>query len=344
VEQVFTFDAAAEDRVADVTLISGSVQGPASGAGPIRPNLTRVTVAGTVHEFVDLFASTSGDEWDHVAIEVAIPAGATELRIHALSAEDGSGRRPASLNWIAALLSLEVPAPELPPLPGKICGLVFCDRDNDGRRDRCEPGIWGIDVTLTCAGPDGVIGTGDDVVRTEKTGKCGLYCFTDVPPGLCVVSIDEADLPSGKGPGKCPLEIEIELLPGECRGGVDFCLRAMPCKAKIGDFVWLDTNKNGRQDCREPGIPRVTVRLLDAKGEVVATTRTSSCGFYSFRELCAGSYTVEVDESTLPRCLVPTKCGAACGDSRDSECGPVVVPVLKGLECIKSVDFGFRRK
>ena len=36
--------------------------------------------------------------------------------------------------------------------------------------------------------------------------------------------------------------------------------------AAIGDFVWLDTNGNGKQDAGEPGIAGVTVKLLDSTG------------------------------------------------------------------------------
>jgi len=83
------------------------------------------------------------------------------------------------------------------------------------------------------------------------------------------------------------------------------------CKlpASIGDRVWNDSNNNGTQDSGEPGINNVTVRLYKDDGDgvfepggddtLVATQVTSGDGDYDFTMLYAGSYWVDVDESTL---------------------------------------------
>ncbi len=83
------------------------------------------------------------------------------------------------------------------------------------------------------------------------------------------------------------------------------------CKlpASIGDRVWNDTNGNGQQDSGEPGINGVTVRLYWDDGDstfepgtddvLVSTQTTSGDGDYDFTMLYAGSYWVDVDESTL---------------------------------------------
>jgi serine-aspartate repeat-containing protein C/D/E len=42
----------------------------------------------------------------------------------------------------------------------------------------------------------------------------------------------------------------------------------------LGDYVWLDTNKDGKQDDTEKGIPGVTVTLKDKDGNVLQTTTT----------------------------------------------------------------------
>ena len=49
-------------------------------------------------------------------------------------------------------------------------------------------------------------------------------------------------------------------------------------KASIGDKVWADCNNNGLQDAGEAGVPGITVKLLDASGNVVATTLTDING------------------------------------------------------------------
>src|SRR5262249_46637541 len=42
--------------------------------------------------------------------------------------------------------------------------------------------------------------------------------------------------------------------------------------AAIGDFVWNDRNGNGIQGPGEPGLPGVTIRLLNGAGNALATT------------------------------------------------------------------------
>ena len=53
---------------------------------------------------------------------------------------------------------------------------------------------------------------------------------------------------------------------------------------EIGNYVWLDPDKNGVQDPNEPAIADVLVELLDASGNVIATTRTDADGQYWFNE------------------------------------------------------------
>lgn len=53
----------------------------------------------------------------------------------------------------------------------------------------------------------------------------------------------------------------------------------------IGDYVWYDTNYNGKQDASEAPAAGVTVRLLDSDGNVVRTTTTDADGYYGFTDL-----------------------------------------------------------
>jgi hypothetical protein len=71
----------------------------------------------------------------------------------------------------------------------------------------------------------------------------------------------------------------------------------------ISGHVFLDTNANGRQDRREPPMRGITVQLLDAEDNVIATTVTGRDGSYSFKELDLGTYRVRL---LLPAALVQT--------------------------------------
>ena len=67
-------------------------------------------------------------------------------------------------------------------------------------------------------------------------------------------------------------------------------------KYSLGDYVWLDTNKDGKQDDTEKGIPGVTVTLKDKDGNVLQTTTTDSTGKYRFDNLDNGDYIVHFDK------------------------------------------------
>ncbi len=72
--------------------------------------------------------------------------------------------------------------------------------------------------------------------------------------------------------------------------------------SSVGDFVWLDSNKNGAQDSGEPGIDSFPVSISgtdDLGNSVSATTTTAGGGKYLFDSLRAGTYTVTFNPSGL---------------------------------------------
>ncbi|MBB4664233.1 SdrD B-like domain-containing protein [Conexibacter arvalis] len=62
---------------------------------------------------------------------------------------------------------------------------------------------------------------------------------------------------------------------------------------EIGNYVWFDANRDGVQDPDETPVADVVVELLDAAGNVIATTRTDASGQYWF------------DESNVPGAIQP---------------------------------------
>ena len=65
-------------------------------------------------------------------------------------------------------------------------------------------------------------------------------------------------------------------------------------RAKVGDYVWFDSNKDGIQDANETGINGVLVTLYNAAtNTVVASTTTATNagldGYYQFN-VCKGEY------------------------------------------------------
>ncbi|MDR7545584.1 MAG: SdrD B-like domain-containing protein, partial [Armatimonadota bacterium] len=122
--------------------------------------------------------------------------------------------------------------------------------------------------------------------------------------------------------------------------GLDF---GFALRGSIGNYVWLDENSDGYQDAGERGIPNVRVDLRDCTtGNILATTYTDAHGGYLFSGLAAGTYCVDVDESTLPPGMTQTPYtlpGADFGNQNQSGNGyQVVLP--PGGENL-TADFGY---
>jgi hypothetical protein len=72
---------------------------------------------------------------------------------------------------------------------------------------------------------------------------------------------------------------------------------------RMGDFCWLDLDKDGLQGMDEPGIPNVRIELL-RDGQTIAETVTDQYGFWRFEDLYPAVYTLRV---TAPDEVVATK-------------------------------------
>ena len=68
--------------------------------------------------------------------------------------------------------------------------------------------------------------------------------------------------------------------------------RVVEPRFAVGNLVWSDTNRSGRQDPGEAGTARVSVQLLNSEGDVVAATVTGADGRYVFDRLRPGLYSV----------------------------------------------------
>ena len=109
---------------------------------------------------------------------------------------------------------------------GSVTGTVWFDLDGDGVIDAGEQDISGVRLVLSCAGPDGILDTGDDVVVGE-TVTASPYLFTDVPEGSCRVDVDQSTLPSGVSPtydldGGLDSTAAVTVLAGSVTENVDF--------------------------------------------------------------------------------------------------------------------------
>lgn len=88
--------------------------------------------------------------------------------------------------------------------------------------------------------------------------------------------------------------------------------------AILGNRVWLDENKNGRQETYEPGVGGICVNLYDGAEQLIESTTTDSNGYYGFN-VEAGAYSVEF---ILPEWLNFTKQNVG-NENADSDADPV---------------------
>ena len=118
--------------------------------------------------------------------------------------------------------------------------LVFFDWDGDGVYEPGdgEIGIINVDVTLTYAGPDGILGNGDDYIwGTQTTDANGFYDFTSLPSGVFRVSVDETDIliPTTISYGTNPHDYALGL--GEDYNDADFGYAPTGCLPRF-DFAY----------------------------------------------------------------------------------------------------------
>ena len=178
--------------------------------------------------------------------------------------------------------------------PGSIGDRVWLDSDKDGIQDPGEPGLCCVQLHLT-----GTTLSGKSVDKTSTCSTDGKYLFYELEPGAYKVDVVDSTLPPGYILTTPPDPKDVALAYHTSELGVDF---GYFWPGSIGDFVWWDKNKNKLQDPGEPGIAGVKVDLTgtDVVGNPVSLSKTTDAnGKYLFDMLAAGTYVVNVDETTL---------------------------------------------
>ncbi len=259
----------------------------------------------------------------------------------------------------------------LTPTNADLGNRIWFDVDDDGEQDAGEPGIAGIDVTVSWLDP----GDGSTRSITTTTNEEGEYAFTGLPQDIpLTVTVDTDDLPPG-------LRQTFELVdtpditdtqannaePGVMDGivasitltgvnpsylDVDFGYTGT---GSIGDLVWVDDDADGVQDGGELPIDGVDVIVRfagfdgvlgddpatpgvdESLDDVEYRTTTAGGGLYGVGNLPPGDYTVSLDPTTLAPDLGPTY-DLDGGRDRTTEV------TLGAGEDRDDVDFGERRE
>jgi hypothetical protein len=236
------------------------------------------------------------------------------------------------------------------PCTGSIGNFLWHDTNRNGIQDAGEPGI--DDVTVILKDGDG------NQIGTTVTGPNGFYQFTGLCAGHYTVEVDGTTLPAGftpttpNAPGSTTANDSSTspvgvVLPTDTSTDdtVDLGFQS-PCAGAIGDRIWLDLNGNGIQDAGEPGIQGAKVFLtLKNSNAVLQSTTTDTDGLYKFTGLCAGDYTVHVDDTVAPlSTLVQTTTNApGSTTANDSNGNPADVTLTNDATDL-TIDFGYKSK
>jgi uncharacterized surface anchored protein len=111
--------------------------------------------------------------------------------------------------------------------------------------------------------------------------------------------------------------------------------------ASIGDLVYIDANENGQFDTDEVGLAGVGIQLIQGS-TVIDTQTTDANGNYTFSNLAAGDYAVELQTDTLGDFEPPTNASveiSLADDETNNDVDFGVNPVVLGTGLIESFVF-----
>lgn len=171
-----------------------------------------------------------------------------------------------------------------------ISGNIYQDENRDKTKNGDDINLSGVTVTL-------VDGSGN-VVATTTTDASGNYNFPGLLDGTYTVKVDttgklagfeQTEDPSGAANSQSNPITFTRNDPDVA----DVNFGYVPDYSIAGN-VYRDSNRSESKDATETVFQGVTVNLVDASGNVVATTTTDADGNYSFSKLPAGDYTVKV--------------------------------------------------
>ena len=229
-----------------------------------------------------------------------------------------------------------------------IAGKLYNDADASFNSSDSEAPYAGVTVALLKRDGTPVLDKDGNPV-TAVTDAEGKYSFVGLPLGQYSVSV--VDPTSGPLAGTKPTEAytgryktTADVTIAEATGSVIDVNFGFVKPASLGDYTWMDVNRDGLQDADEPALPGVTVTLTyedgsavtDASGDPVAAVTTDANGKYSFENLLPGGYKVSFQ---APAGFKATTSEAGDDRAADSNGATASVTVAQG-QTDDTIDFG----
>ena len=229
-----------------------------------------------------------------------------------------------------------------------IAGKLYNDADASFSDSDSEAPYAGVTVALLKKDGTPVLDKDGNPV-TAVTDALGKYSFSGLPLGEYKVSV--VDPTSGPLAGTKPTEAytgryktSADVTIAEATGSVIDVNFGFVKPASVGDYTWMDVNRDGVQDADEPALPGVTVTLTradgsavtDASGNPVAAVTTDANGKYVFENLLPGDYKVSFQ---APAGYEATTSDAGDDRAADSNGASASVTLVQG-QTDDTIDFG----
>ena len=229
-----------------------------------------------------------------------------------------------------------------------IAGKLYNDADASFSASESEAPYAGVTVALLKKDGTPVLDKDGNPV-TAVTDAQGKYSFIGLPLGEYRVSV--VDPTSGPLAGTKPTEAytgryktTADVTIAEATGSVIDVNFGFVKPASVGDYTWMDVNRDGIQDADEPALPGVTVTLTyedgsavtDASGNVVTAKTSDANGKYSFENLLPGGYKVSFQ---APAGYEATTSDAGTDRALDSN-GATASVTLAQDQTDDTIDFG----
>ena len=229
-----------------------------------------------------------------------------------------------------------------------IAGKLYNDANASFSSDNGENPYSGVTVALLKKDGTPVLDKDGNPV-TAVTDADGKYSFTGLPLGE--YKVDVVNPTSGPLAGTKPLEAYT----GRYKTSAEVTIKAETGSvidvnfgfvkpASLGDYTWMDVNRDGIQDADEPALPGVTVTLTyadgsavtDASGNAVTAKTSDANGKYKFENLLPGDYKVSFQ---APAGYEATTSDAGSDRALDSN-GATASVTLAQDQTDETIDFG----